>query len=63
MTRIFTRVESFLCSRRGEAYCEECIQRELGLSGRKHLHETMEMLGFDRAQRFLRTPHPLLWVH
>jgi hypothetical protein len=52
------RVESFLVSRKGEAYCEQCIQNELGIPRRRYVRDALFLLRLDRCQRFiqLRTP-------
>ena len=50
MTIVADRVLSFLTERRGEAYCEDCIQREAGVARRKDVQDALHWLGVSRTQ-------------
>ena len=54
MTIASDRIESFLVRHRGEAYCEECIQREVGIARRRQVHDALDCLHVDRDQRFIQ---------
>ena len=54
MTIASDRVESFLVRHRGEAYCEECIQREVGIARRRQVHHALDCLHVERDQRFIQ---------
>jgi len=58
MTIVSERVASYLVRHRGEAYCEDCIQREVGIARRRQVHDALELLGLDRGQRYLRLRVP-----
>src|SRR4051794_23817786 len=45
------RVESFLVSRKGEAYCEQCIQNELGIPRRRYVRDALP--GFKWSSQHL----------
>ena len=54
MTIASDRIELFLVRHRGEAYCEECIQREVGIARRTQVQVALDLLQVDRDQRFLQ---------
>ena len=54
MTIASDRIESFLVRHRGEAYCEECIQREVGIARRTQVQVALDLLQVDRDQRFIQ---------
>jgi hypothetical protein len=58
MSTTFERVEAFLVSRRGEAFCEECIQHEVGNPHRRYVRDALFILRLDRSQRFLQLHTP-----
>ena len=50
MSTTFERVEAFLLSRRGEAFCEECIQHEVGNPHRRYVRDVLFVLRLDRSR-------------
>jgi hypothetical protein len=54
MTTALDQIWSFLVSRRGEAYCDGCIQSEVGISRRRQVRDALFLLRFDKSHRFMR---------